>query len=233
MRFLNADPIGFQGGMNWYAFVSNNPISFADPLGFCRQNTGASSGMQWVWDATQGWILKMETMVVQTGRSATEYAGGLGRNANYLFQWGAGTMPNQVYYSSSSPQTSDMQQSPAAQRMRAKFYGNGAVSTSLNYDSWQAYRDTIDLGLNATFLKNLSSTALEVGGFLGGRVVNNGNGTATFYIDNTSGMHSFFFHWSLAQKAENAWGNSSYLPMHNVTQYFMWTEPIKSSSGSR
>ncbi|MDR0353784.1 MAG: DUF6531 domain-containing protein [Opitutaceae bacterium] len=33
MRFLNADPIGFSGGMNWYAFVGNNPMGFVDPEG--------------------------------------------------------------------------------------------------------------------------------------------------------------------------------------------------------
>lgn len=32
-RFLNADPIGMQGGSNWYQFAAGNPISFGDPLG--------------------------------------------------------------------------------------------------------------------------------------------------------------------------------------------------------
>jgi RHS repeat-associated protein len=32
-RFLNADPIGFAGGLNWYAYVSNNPVNWIDPLG--------------------------------------------------------------------------------------------------------------------------------------------------------------------------------------------------------
>jgi RHS repeat-associated protein len=33
MRFLNADPIGFEGGMNWYAAFNNNPIIYVDPDG--------------------------------------------------------------------------------------------------------------------------------------------------------------------------------------------------------
>lgn len=32
-RFLNADPIGFAGGMNWYAFCGNNPMAKVDPSG--------------------------------------------------------------------------------------------------------------------------------------------------------------------------------------------------------
>jgi len=33
MRFVNADPIGFAGGMNAYAFGENNPTGFVDPSG--------------------------------------------------------------------------------------------------------------------------------------------------------------------------------------------------------
>jgi RHS repeat-associated protein len=32
-RFLNADPIGFAGGMNWYAYANGNPVMFVDPDG--------------------------------------------------------------------------------------------------------------------------------------------------------------------------------------------------------
>jgi RHS repeat-associated protein len=32
-RFVNADPIGFGGGLNWYAYAEGDPISFVDPSG--------------------------------------------------------------------------------------------------------------------------------------------------------------------------------------------------------
>ncbi|QJE95267.1 RHS repeat-associated core domain-containing protein [Luteolibacter luteus] len=32
-RFINADPIGFEGGTNWYQYAAGNPIAFADPNG--------------------------------------------------------------------------------------------------------------------------------------------------------------------------------------------------------
>ncbi len=33
-RFLNADPIGFAGGMNWYAYANGNPVMYVDPSGY-------------------------------------------------------------------------------------------------------------------------------------------------------------------------------------------------------
>jgi uncharacterized protein RhaS with RHS repeats len=33
-RFITKDPIGFEGGINIYAYVKNNPINMIDPEGF-------------------------------------------------------------------------------------------------------------------------------------------------------------------------------------------------------
>ena len=32
-RFINADPIGFEGGLNWYAYAGGDPLGYVDPTG--------------------------------------------------------------------------------------------------------------------------------------------------------------------------------------------------------
>src|SRR5437764_1264639 len=42
-RFVNSDPSGFAGGLNWYAYADGNPVSLLDPFGLGAEEAGFSS----------------------------------------------------------------------------------------------------------------------------------------------------------------------------------------------
>ena len=71
MRFCNADPIGFAGGLNWYAAFGNNPVSFTDPSGFERQ--GSQS------------VTMLDRFVVTATRTAADFAATAKGQAAWLY----------------------------------------------------------------------------------------------------------------------------------------------------
>ena len=44
-RFISEDPARFEGGINFYAYVGNNPINYNDPMGLVKWNDAFSSGL--------------------------------------------------------------------------------------------------------------------------------------------------------------------------------------------
>ena len=170
-RFIQQDPIG--EGINWYAYVGNNPLVWVDPDG-----------------------LTAET------------------NKQFLRRWLKGSLPSDIRYPEGSVELCEMKASPGANKMRDAFYKGGYKSIPrFKYGTWEAYNDTV---LDSRYW---ASTAAQVGGFAGASAINNGNGTVTFTITNVAGTFSFFLHGV----PNSPFGRG---PMHNVTQHFIWTEPI-------
>jgi RHS repeat-associated protein len=54
-RFLSEDPIGFGGGMNWYAYAGGDPILKIDPFGLAEFGLGVSATGAAVGGATGGY----------------------------------------------------------------------------------------------------------------------------------------------------------------------------------
>jgi hypothetical protein len=106
--------------------------------------------------------------------------------------------------------------SPGINKLRDAFNQGGCKSqTHLNYGTYEAYWDTTVNPFSADW----SNTAAEVGGFGGASIINNGNGTATYTIPDTSGTHSFFLHLVPDRKSPTGL-------MSNIYQTFQWTEPL-------
>ena len=54
-RFINPDPSGFAGGLNWYCYANGNPINCLDPFGLCPTSAGpAPSWFDNAYDACEG-----------------------------------------------------------------------------------------------------------------------------------------------------------------------------------
>jgi len=57
-RFMQTDPVGYDEGINWYAYCGNNPIGRADP-----------SGLKPITDAEFGYLLKIRNSLSELAKA--------------------------------------------------------------------------------------------------------------------------------------------------------------------
>ncbi len=138
-------------------------------------------------------------------------------NQKLLADWLTDNLPTRIVYAPDSIQVRDMAESPNVKKEIDKFYAKGAPleGHKFGHDTIDAYWETIA----NPFISNWKSTAMQVGGYGGATITNNGDGTMTIRITNVAGAKSFFYHL-----LPNLPGKTG--PMHNVEQVFEWTVPI-------
>jgi RHS repeat-associated protein len=67
-RFISADPSGFGGGMNHYAYANGNPVSLIDPFGLSGKATGDNS-FNWIGASENSVPYMVGTMYPNAGLS--------------------------------------------------------------------------------------------------------------------------------------------------------------------
>jgi RHS repeat-associated protein len=72
-RFVNADPIGFAGGPNWYAYANGNPVMMVDPDGLQAEGSWALMGMGGA--GMSGWANPQSAQALGSAMAAAQQTG--------------------------------------------------------------------------------------------------------------------------------------------------------------
>ncbi len=68
-RFISEDPIGFEGGVNWFAYAGNSPVRYSDPTGL-DYAVFENGQLTWVYEKQpEGWFRWFKS-AEETGRKS-------------------------------------------------------------------------------------------------------------------------------------------------------------------
>ena len=129
-RFIQTDPIGYQGGMNLYAYCSSNPVGLVDALGLCATSGTIADWVYYSYFGTEGSGYNLAGAAhVRSAYNATVSAFGPGIT-NAQRSWA------QAYYNSPDHSTATsraLTELYEATRFKARSYNNPArTSTVMN-----------------------------------------------------------------------------------------------------
>jgi RHS repeat-associated protein len=166
-RFLQTDPIGYEGGINLYSYCRNNPVILVDASGLCGE---------------RGFT-----------RALLDYGFGWAENALKFRQWITGTGPVHTSYHDNTPQVRNMMSSPGVREARAEFFEmQKGLSVDKPLRPLRAYlydfRDAhavVDAGLNPT--------RQFVGSYYVDIIPNEAEFTKTVILRNRTSMQSFLY----------------------------------------
>ena len=145
-RYVEADPVGFWGGMNLYAYVENNPANWFDPWGLTKINMIPKEDTTLYKDAEAEPDVPGMLIILSHGSQQTVRHMNASQLAQYIRASGKWSKDQPIKLSSCQ---SGSGKNPIAQQL-AKILKTTVIGADGNLYAWpfngQPYPDWIDLG---------------------------------------------------------------------------------------